>query len=68
MFMVAGIALVLSLGATRYIGTEFMPKLDEGNIWLTITLPTPISLNKAKEIERDVRARIETFSEVKMVG
>lgn len=66
-FTAAGIALVLSLGATRYIGTEFMPKLDEGNIWLTITLPTPISLNKAKEIERDVRARIETFPEVKMV-
>ena len=29
-----------------------MPKLDEGNIWLTVTLPTPISLAKAKEIER----------------
>lgn len=66
-FTAAAIALVLSLGAARYIGTEFMPKLDEGNIWLTITLPTSISLNKAKAIERDVRARIQTFPDVKMV-
>jgi cobalt-zinc-cadmium resistance protein CzcA len=44
-----------------------MPKLDEGNIWLTITLPTPVSLATAKGFERDVREKLETFSEVKMV-
>jgi cobalt-zinc-cadmium resistance protein CzcA len=49
------------------IGTEFMPKLDEGNIWLTITLPTPVSLTTAKEFERQVREKLETFSEAKMV-
>ena len=44
-----------------------MPKLDEGNIWLTVTLPTPISLSKAKEIERGIRARVEEFPEAKSV-
>ena len=61
------ISLLLSLGLVHYIGTEFMPKLDEGNIWLTITLPTPISLNKAKEIERGVRERIEQFPEAQSI-
>jgi cobalt-zinc-cadmium resistance protein CzcA len=61
------LALVLSLGLLHVIGTEFMPKLDEGNIWLTLTLPTPISLDKAKEIERAVRERIETFPEAKTI-
>ncbi|HAZ42678.1 MAG TPA: CusA/CzcA family heavy metal efflux RND transporter [Methylococcaceae bacterium] len=61
------VALVLSLSLVKAIGTEFMPKLDEGNIWLTVTLPTPISLSKAKEIERGIRARVEEFPEAKSV-
>ena len=66
-FISAVAALVLSFMSVRLIGTEFMPKLDEGNIWLTITLPTPVSLTTAKELERKVRAKLETFSEAKMV-
>jgi cobalt-zinc-cadmium resistance protein CzcA len=30
-------------------------------------LPTPVSLDKAKEIERDIRSAIETFPDVRMV-
>lgn len=63
----ASLALALSLGSIHFIGTEFMPKLDEGNIWLTVTLPTSISLDTAKDIERDIRSTIETFPDVKMV-
>jgi cobalt-zinc-cadmium resistance protein CzcA len=59
--------LALSLAATHWIGTEFMPKLDEGNIWLTITLPTPVSLAKAKTLEEDVRARLREFKEARSV-
>ena len=60
-------ALVFALGLLLFIGTEFMPKLDEGNIWLTVTLPTPISLDKAKDVERGFRERIEEFQEVESV-
>ena len=66
-FISAVAVLVLSFLSVRLIGTEFMPKLDEGNIWLTITLPTPVSLSTAKELERKVRDKLETFSEAKMV-
>ena len=66
-FITVIVVLVLSLMSLKLIGTEFMPKLDEGNIWLTITLPTPVSLTTAKELERKVRDKLETFSEVKMV-
>lgn len=59
--------LLLSLGSLHFIGTEFMPKLDEGNIWLTVTLPTPVSLSKAKEIERGMRAAILQFPEARTV-
>ena len=67
LFLGAGIALALSLASWPLIGTEFMPKLDEGNIWLTITLPTPVSLTKAKDLERDIRARLSEFREAKSI-
>ncbi len=66
-FIGAVSALVLSFMSVKFIGTEFMPKLDEGNIWLTITLPTPVSLNTAKDLERQVRGKLEQFSEAKTV-
>ncbi|MDD1621004.1 MAG: CusA/CzcA family heavy metal efflux RND transporter [Methylococcaceae bacterium] len=66
-FITAVAALVLSFASVKLIGTEFMPKLDEGNIWLTITLPTPVSLTTAKELERKVRDKLETFSEARTV-
>ena len=64
---VALLALLVALSLLKVIGTEFMPKLDEGNVWLTVTLPTPISLSKAKGIEREIRAKIDLFPEVKGV-
>ncbi|MEP6878331.1 MAG: CusA/CzcA family heavy metal efflux RND transporter [Nitrosospira sp.] len=67
LFIGAGLMLALSLASSPLIGTEFMPKLDEGNVWLTITLPTPVSLNKAKDLERDVRARLLEFREAKSI-
>ncbi|MDE2367170.1 MAG: efflux RND transporter permease subunit, partial [Betaproteobacteria bacterium] len=67
LFVIAGIALALSLASAPLIGTEFMPKLDEGNIWLTITLPTPVSLHRAKRLEEEIRVSIREFPEVKSV-
>jgi len=67
LFAGAGLALTLSMGSLAFIGTEFMPKLDEGNIWLTITLPTPVSLAKAKVLEEDIRARLRQFNDAKSI-
>jgi cobalt-zinc-cadmium resistance protein CzcA len=66
-FITAITALILSFMSVKLIGTEFMPKLDEGNIWLTITLPTPVSLSTAKQLERQVRETLETFPEAKTI-
>jgi cobalt-zinc-cadmium resistance protein CzcA len=67
LFAGAALTLALSLASWPLIGTEFMPKLDEGNVWLTITLPTPVSLHKAKELERDIRARLSEFQEARSI-
>jgi cobalt-zinc-cadmium resistance protein CzcA len=61
------VVLIVSLSMTRLLGTEFMPKLDEGNIWLTVTMPTATSLEESKEKERLVRDILMGFPEVKIV-
>lgn len=56
--------LALSLGLGSRLGSEFLPKLDEGNIWLTITLPQATNLEKSKEVERQIRSILKSFPEV----
>jgi cobalt-zinc-cadmium resistance protein CzcA len=57
-------ALLLALLGSPLLGSEFLPKLDEGNIWLTISLPSATALDKTKEIERQVRAILSSYPEV----
>lgn len=61
------VLLLLSVSSLRHLGTEFMPKLDEGNIWLTVTMPTAISLEEAKDTERHVRDLLMGYPEVRLV-
>ncbi len=56
--------LAVALLGSPMLGSEFLPKLDEGNIWLTITLPPATALDKTKEIEQKVRAILQTYPEV----
>lgn len=56
--------LAITLLLSPRLGSEFLPKLDEGNIWLTITLPPSTALDKTKEIERQVRAILKSYPEV----
>lgn len=59
--------LVLTLALVPLLGSEFLPKLDEGNIWLTISMPPQTGLTQTKEIERSVRAILTSYPEVKQV-
>jgi len=60
-------SLVVALGLAPLLGSEFLPKLDEGNIWLTISLPQSSGLTNTKEIERKVREVVSSYPEVKAV-
>jgi cobalt-zinc-cadmium resistance protein CzcA len=59
--------LAVALLAAPFLGSEFLPKLDEGNIWLTISLPPATALDKTKEVERQVRAILNSYPEVNNV-
>ncbi|HEY2586551.1 MAG TPA: CusA/CzcA family heavy metal efflux RND transporter, partial [Tepidisphaeraceae bacterium] len=64
---VAVTLLALSIYVGAHLGTEFLPKLDEGNIWLTVDMPLSISMDQAKENEKRVRAILESFPESRVI-
>ncbi len=65
--VISSCVLALTLVLAPRLGSEFLPKLDEGNIWLTISLPPSTALEKTKEVERQVRAILLSYPEVKSV-
>jgi cobalt-zinc-cadmium resistance protein CzcA len=63
-FVASAATLAVTLALAPMLGSEFLPKLDEGNIWLTVTLPASSSLEQTKRVEREVRAILLTYPEV----
>lgn len=61
---ISAVPVLIAFALAPRLGSEFMPKLDEGNIWLTVTLPTSASLETTKEVERVVRAKLLAYPEV----
>ena len=58
------IVLVATVGLTMRVGKDFLPPLDEGSIWLQVSLPPGISLDKSKEMSDTLRARTLKYPEV----
>jgi heavy metal efflux system protein len=59
--------LVVALSLAPQLGSEFLPKLDEGNIWLTVQLSPSTALEKTKEIEQQLRNILRAYSEVENI-
>ena len=64
---IAGIAFVLALGAASRLGSEFLPELDEGTIWVNLRLPSSVSTQEATRVLRQARQALHTVPEVKTV-
>ena len=54
------------LSASR-LGSEFLPELNEGTIWMNLRLPASISNEEATRIGRTVRQALRTVPEVDTV-
>ena len=66
-FPIAIIALVISLGCFKLLGTEFLPELNEGAIYVRATGPLSISLNESVKLANEMRNVFLSFDEVKQV-
>ncbi|WP_338634595.1 CusA/CzcA family heavy metal efflux RND transporter [Afipia carboxidovorans] len=63
----AGMLFILSLFAVRLLGLEFLPKLEEGNLWIRATLPSTISLEAGNTYVNEMRRLIAERPEVQSV-
>ena len=63
----AGGALALALLLMKLVGGEFMPKLEEGNVWVRATLPVDISFEAASRLAEAIRETLRGFPVVRHV-
>ncbi len=49
------------------LGTEFLPKLEEGNLWIRALLPPTITLEAGMETVTRIRAAIKSYAPVQTV-
>lgn len=65
--VVALVMMVCGIGAFSLLGTEFLPQMNEGSIYIRATMPQSISLERSVEVADQLRAKVRSFPEVKEV-
>ena len=61
------IIIAIGLFSFKFLGSEFLPELDEGSIWLRVQLPYSVSLDKSVEVAKQVREKMIAFPQVKNI-
>jgi cobalt-zinc-cadmium resistance protein CzcA len=62
--LIAGTVLAAALWSLTFIGTEFMPKLDEGSILLETRKLPGVSISDSVRISRVIEQKLRAFPEV----
>jgi heavy metal efflux system protein len=65
--MIALAFLILIGGLGARLGTEFLPKLEEGNMWIRAVLPPTITLEAGMETVANIRNIIKSYPPVRTV-
>ena len=63
----AVVALLASLALVPQLGSEFLPELNEGALWINIMLPPGISVSETSRQLARIRGALRTFPEVRSV-
>lgn len=51
----------------HFYGTEFLPKLNEGAIYVRATLPNSVNLEESVRLTKEMKHKIQEYDEVKFV-
>lgn len=65
--VIALVFLALCLSLSLRLGTEFLPKLEEGNLWIRAVMPPTITLEAGMETVAKIRAIILSYPPVQTV-
>ncbi|MBS3021772.1 Cobalt-zinc-cadmium resistance protein CzcA [Comamonas sp. PE63] len=63
----AAVLVLASLIGIRGLGLEFLPTLEEGNLWVRATMPSSISLEAGNDTVNRIRRKISALPEVDTV-
>lgn len=63
--VIALAAFAIGLGAASRLGSEFLPELNEGTIWVNLRLPASVSNDEAARMLRTAREALLTVPEVR---
>ncbi|HYM94642.1 MAG TPA: efflux RND transporter permease subunit, partial [Chitinophagaceae bacterium] len=65
--VITAIVMAIGLYSFKFLGSEFLPELNEGSLWIRATLPYSISLEKSVQVADSLRKAMLTFPEVQRV-
>lgn len=61
------IVLLLCFARFMFWGTEFIPNMNEGAIYIRATLPNSVNLDESVKITQEMKQKLRKFNEVKFV-
>jgi cobalt-zinc-cadmium resistance protein CzcA len=64
---VAAAVVAASFLLATFLGSEFLPQLDEGVLWIRANFPAGISLEKSAQMASAVRGLVQQSQEVRLV-
>ncbi len=67
LFFISLGCLIGAAAVIPFLGSEFIPSLDEGSIWLRVRMPPSIAHTESQQIARDIERIIKKFPEVTIV-
>jgi cobalt-zinc-cadmium resistance protein CzcA len=65
---VAALVVAAAFGVGTRLGSEFLPQLDEGVVWIRANFPAGISLAKSAELASEIRRLVKQSPEVRDVA
>lgn len=61
------IFVVIGFYSFKFLGSEFLPELNEGSLWVRATMPYSIALDKSVQVANQMRTIMMQFPQVKKV-
>jgi cobalt-zinc-cadmium resistance protein CzcA len=65
--LVGVVVLGAAVAMIPLLGSEFLPQMNEGDIHVTVTMPSSISLDRGAQVLREIRRSLLKFPEVRDV-
>ncbi|MFM9970504.1 MAG: efflux RND transporter permease subunit, partial [Burkholderiales bacterium] len=63
--LIAGLALAASIAVIPKLGSEFLPELNEGSVWVNVAMESSVSIGEAQHMSQRLRDAMRTVPEVR---